>query len=603
MAASTHSSPRLPASLLLAAAVLAALWPVLGNGFLAYDDDRYVTDNPKVQAGLTAPGVAWAFGSLHAANWHPVTWISHMLDTELYGDRPAGHHLTSLLLHAANTVLLFLLLDRMTGLAWRSAIVAALFGLHPLHVESVAWIAERKDMLSTFFWLLAIAAYLGHVRRPRASRYGLVVLLVALALASKPMPVTAPFTLLLLDYWPLGRLGPADARAAPRRRFLWLVVEKLPLLGLSVASSVVTLLAQRAGGALAAVDALPLSSRVANAAVAYAAYLGKTLWPARLAVHYPHALGDLPGWKVAAAVALLGALTLLVFRERRRRPYLPFGWLWYVGTLVPVIGLVQVGSQAMADRYTYVPLIGIFVIVAWGSADLLEWVPRRASRQRRAAAGTASDGRAPAGSDRGAERAPGLLAGLAIVLTLVLLATGSWVQARRWSDTVTLFEYALAAAGPSAKAHNVFGQALGAQGRPQEAIEHYRRALALNPRFAMARNNLGGALSVLGRTDEAIREYEEAIRIVPAYPEAHNNLGTALAASGRTREAIEHFTLALAARPDYGKAHANLAAALYSTGDYTGAWKEVALARRAGFEPPAALVKRLCEKAGGAEPP
>jgi tetratricopeptide (TPR) repeat protein len=568
---SSRHSARLTALLLLVIAVGTAFWPVLHNGFVSYDDEKYVTRNRHVQMGLGAESLRWALTTFEAANWHPLTWASHMLDWQLWGERPLGHHLSSLLLHLSNTLLLFLLLERMTRAVWRSALVAALFGVHPLHVESVAWVAERKDVLSTLFWLLTIGAYLRYARDPSVRRYAVLSISLTLGLCSKPMLVTVPFTLLLLDYWPLGRWS-ADTQG---RTALRLIREKLPLFLLSAAASVVTLVAQRSARALGTLDSYSLSDRLANAAVSYSAYLWKAIWPVSLAVHYPHPREALPAWMPLFAALLLVAITVSVFRVRRRCPYLLIGWLWYLGTLVPVIGLVQVGQQAMADRYSYVPLIGPFIMLAWGVPDLLAGVGR-------------SDGAPP----RPRRVALALVSGAVVVMLIV----ATWFQLRHWRDSVTLFERALAVTESNAVAHNGLGLALATAGRPEEAIPHYRAALEIQPRHAEAHNNLAGALAVSGRVDEAIGHYERALSIDRRYPEALNNLGVALAQQGRVAEALERFRAALAIRPDYGKAHANLAAALYTAGDDEAAWREIDLARRFGFEPPADLVRSLSRR-------
>lgn len=493
----------------LCAATLAAYAPALRAGFIeSFDDVDYVTKNPMVREGLAREGMVHAFTRWHATNWHPLTWISHMLDCEIWGLDARGHHGTSLLLHAANAVLLLLALDRLTGATWRSAFVAALFALHPLHVESAAWIAERKDVLSTLFWWAALLAWAGYARRPGAARYSLVVVLHALALLSKPMPVTLPFTLLLLDFWPLGRLrldSPTLARDARR-----LVAEKVPLLLLSAVSSVVTYRVQEAAGAMATSDVLPLAGRVANASVAYVKYLLLAAWPAGLAPFYPLPSGGVPAWQALAAAAILAGTTWLAVRAARARPWLVFGWLWYLGTLVPVIGIVQVGQQSVADRYTYVPLVGIFVVVAWGIAEAAERIP---ARVRTAALGAAA--------------------------AAVLLAFG-WVtraQAAVWRDGVTLFEHAIAVTEENAVAHQNLGAALALRGRLDDAMRHYREAIRIHPGYVKALNSLGGALLMQGRAAEALGPIGEAVRIDPESADARYNLGLALAAAGRPAEA------------------------------------------------------------------
>jgi len=613
---------RLAIAALLAVTVLAVFAPTLRNDFVNYDDDRYVTQNPHVQQGFTAEALHWAWTTDYMANWHPLTWMSHLLDWELYGANAAGHHATSVVLHALNTALLFVLFATMTGAPWRSALVAALFGLHPLHVESVAWVAERKDVLSTSFWLLTTLAYVAWTRRPTRGRYALVALGLALGLMAKPMLVTLPATLLLLDAWPLGRLR-SRAELWPRVR------EKLPLLPLVIASCVITVLVQRRGGAVGSLEGFPLAARVGNAIVAYAAYLWKLFWPVDLYVPYLHPRGAISAAAVAGAAALLVALTAVAIRLRATRPYILVGWLWYLGTLVPVIGLVQAGEQAIADRFTYVPLIGVFVALAW-------LIPARAT-------------------------AP--VAALA-VLVLAVLAFRTRAQIALWQNPMTLFEHALAveernpvahlnlgyAFGDrgdldaatrhleralelrpdSAKAHVGLGNVLIGHGRTEEAVAHYRHALALDPDSQHALANLGFALASQGRYDEAIPLYERALVLDPYFAIAHKYLGVALANRGRSAEALAHFETsvrydprdadalndlgvalmtagripeglawvdrAVVTNPRLGSAHVNRILALYQLGRYADAWAAVRVARDAGAAPPEALLAALSAK-------
>lgn len=448
------SGRRLRLPLLLSAALalltLAAWLPALRNGFVNLDDGLYVTGNPQVQKGITRAGVAWALTANVANNWHPLTLLSHMLDCQLFGLDPAGHHAMSLLLHLADVLLLFAVLARMTGALWRSAAVAALFAVHPLHVESVAWAAERKDVLSALFWILAMGAWTSYARRPSLGRYLLVVLLMALGLAAKPMVVTLPFALLLLDVWPLERLGLGWKR---------LMAEKLPLLALSVAASLATLRYQRTS--LAPLELVPWSLRLANAAVSYAAYLGKLLLPRNLAVFYPIPLA-IPAWQAAGSAALLAALTALAVWKVRQAPWLLVGWLWFLGTLVPVIGLVQVGRQAMADRYTYLPSIGLFLAIVWGISELL--------RERRAVLAAAS------------------------AVAIALLAAGTWMQVGYWKDSLVLYRHALAVTRDNYVAHVGLAKALAAEKDWAGAAEQYRAALALRPGLIEARTGLEAAL-------------------------------------------------------------------------------------------------------------
>ncbi len=496
--------------------------PVLRNGFTNYDDDTYVSENRHIQHGVSAESIAWAFTTTRAANWHPLTWISHILDWSLYGARPLGHHLTGVSLHAANTLLLFLLLGSMTKTWGPSGLAAALFAVHPLHVESVAWIAERKDVLSTLFWLLATAAYVRYARAPSVTRMALVFSSMAAGLLAKPMLVTLPFTLLLLDSWPLGR-----AREGWRR----LVVEKLPLIALSAASSVVTFWAQKAGGAVASVSRFSLPVRTANAALAYVAYLGKTAWPHPLAVFYPHPGTAAVGPSAALAAVVLVAITVLVFRIRVERPYAFVGWLWYLGTLVPVSGVVQVGNQGMADRYTYVPLIGIFIVVAWGAAEL------------------------------------GKRAVVPAVLVVLGLAIVTRSQAAVWRDSVTLFTRALSVTGPNSTAEVDLGAALEARGSLAEASKHYENALRLDPGNRAAHNRIAGLLARQGRLDGAVAHYRSVMAANPGDAATANNLGIVLAKQGKLAEAIELFRAALSAHPeDPASVHTNLGNALLLSG-------------------------------------
>jgi tetratricopeptide (TPR) repeat protein len=496
---------------------LAVFWRASANGFIDYDDD--ITKNPHVQAGLTLPSIAWAFTTVQSANWHPLTWLSLQLDYEIHGLDAAGFHLTNVGLHAANTLLLFLALRRMTGAAWRSGVVAALFALHPLHVESVAWLAERKDVLSTLFAMLTLLAYARYRERPGLARYLFVVLAFALGLTAKPMLVTLPCVLLLLDYWPLGQIAPAGAAVGKQAGWRWLVLEKTPLLSLSAACCVVTWYAQEQDRAIRSVEVYPVAVRLANALNAYVAYIGKTLWPVDLGAYYPHP-GRSLSWGAAAWSGLLLAVASgLVLRTVRKFPYLAVGWSWYLGTLVPVIGLVQVGEQAMADRYTYFPLIGLFMAATWGLADL-------AARWRR-------------------QSAAGAVAALALTLCSVL----GWLQVPCWHDDETLWRHALAVTTSNAQAHNYLGAALGKQRRHEEAIAEFFAALRLAPGYAEAHYHLGVALAKVGRTAEAAEHYRTALQLDRSETQVHEQLGLALATLGQVDEAERHFRAALLSNP------------------------------------------------------
>jgi Flp pilus assembly protein TadD len=505
--------------------------------FVNYDDNSYVYENHQVAQGLTTHGIAWAFTSFHFNNWHPLTTLSHMLDCQLYGLHAGGHHLTSVLLHAVVAILLFLVLLRITGDLWPSVFVAAVFAIHPLRAESVAWVAERKDVLSGLFFMLTLWAYAGYARRPFSlGRYLTVVLLFALGLMAKPMLVTLPFVLLLLDYWPLGRIG-LHAAGISRR----VVVEKLPLLALTAASCVVTFFAQ--GEAIRSVESISLSSRIANALVSYLAYIRDIFYPVGLAVLYPYPEGDLPIWKVAASSLAVTGISAAALVWRCRFPYLFVGWFWYVGMLVPVIGLVQVGLQSMADRYTYLPQIGVCIAVAWGVAQLaISWRYRF--------------------------RVYGAAAALA-VLVLIGLA---WKQTSYWRDSEALWIHALASTARNSPAHLNLGLALAGRGQLDAAIIHYQKALELKPDSSNARNNLGLALAQKGQADEAIAHFQKAVEIKPDYANAHQNLGVALEGRGQVEAAIAHYRKALELEPDYPDiTHNNLGSALARRGQLDAA--------------------------------
>jgi tetratricopeptide (TPR) repeat protein len=514
--------------LFLAAAVWLVFGQTLRHEFVNYDDNLYVYENPAVTSGLTWPGTIWAFTRTHASNWHPLTWLTHMLDCQLYGVKPAGHHFTNVLLHAATAISLFLVLRRMTGALWPSAFVAALFALHPLRVESVAWVSERKDVLSGFFFVLTIAAYVRFARSPfSVARYLTVVGVFGLGLMCKPMLVTLPFVLLLLDYWPLKRFSSA--------RFARLLLEKIPLLALGIAAGVITMLAQ--DKAMISLQGLPVHIRLGNAAVSYAAYLGQMIRPVNLVVLYPLPVDGLPAWQVAAAVGLLLFLSAVAWRQRSRHPYLLAGWFWYLGMLVPVIGLVQVGAQARADRYTYLPQIGLYLAIVWWIA---EWCVANSRRRTVwAAAGT---------------------------VALAVLGTCAWNQTRYWRNSEVLWRHALAHTSHNYVADLNLGMALFDLGRVDEALEHCKRADYTDPAAVMAYNNYGNALQLKGRRDDARMFFERALQIDPNFPATHNHLAVVLAESGRTADAIAHFEKAIALKPDYADAEGNLARLLAVTG-------------------------------------
>ena len=555
----------------LAAIIWVVFGQTLGHEFVNYDDDFYVYENPAVTQGLTLQGIIWAFTHVHCSNWHPLTWVSHMLDCQFYGLSPGGHHLTNILLHTATAILLFLILRQMTGALWRSAFVAAVFAIHPLRVESVAWVAERKDVLSGLFFMLTIGAYVRYAQRrsrvepsslrsaasgsrepgaqavsaldPRLSAldYCLVLLFFALGLMCKPMLVTLPLVLVLLDYWPLNRLR-ADAatepvfrlagRLVPRR----LVFEKLPLLGLAVASCAVTIFAQTKS--ILPFENMSLSLRVGNALISCVAYLGQMFWPSGLAVLYPFTAGGVGVSEVVLSLVLLAGISTGVFILRRRRPCFLTGWLWYLIMLAPVIGIVQVGAQARADRYTYLPQIGLYLLLTWAAADLCAgW------RHRRVVLGGGS---------------------MIILMALIFCARA---QTAYWRNSESLWTHTLACTSDNFIGHNNLGIALLKTGNVDEAMVHYQKALEINPDFAEAHNNLGNFLFQKGSVDEAMVHYQKALEINPDYAEAHYNLGYALLKMGNVDEAIAHLQKALQINPDYAEAHNNLGVILLQKGN------------------------------------
>ncbi len=536
------------ACIFLIVATLSAYWELPSHDFVNYDDPKYVTKNDHVRAGLTGEGLIWALTSSHAKNWHPMTWLSHMLDCQIYGLNAGGHHLTSLLFHIVNALLVFLVFKRATKAFWQSAFVAALFALHPLHVESVAWVAERKDVLSAFFWMLTLWTYVLYVERPGLAGYLLVFLFFVLGLMAKPMLVTLPFVLLLMDYWPLKRFKCFQSNCGVDKlqscrpmapgyygSFTLLALEKAPLFVLATVSCAATFLVQQAGGAVKSLDVFPLPIRFANALVSYVIYIRKFILPLDLAVFYPHP-GMPPIWLVAVCLVLLFAVSVLVFRHRHRSPYLVTGWLWYVGTLAPVIGIVQAGAQSMADRYTYIPLIGLFVIIAWGVNDLAaRWTYRRFV----------------------------LIISASGILTAFTICT--WSQVRYWRNSITLFEHAVAVTSNNNLAHYNLGNALVKQGKLDEGIANYLEAMRIKPDHPdtyNAHNSIGLALFRQGKLNEAIAHYSKAIRLKPDYEQAHNNLGVALIRQEKVDEAIRSFSRALQVKPDYAEASHNLKTAL-----------------------------------------
>lgn len=556
------------------------------NDFVNYDDNKYVTENPDVKAGITRESIWWALSTADIGYWHPLALLSHMLDCELFGLNPHWHHLTSLFIHVANTLLLFWVLKRMTGSVWASSFVAAVFAIHPSHVESVGWISERKDVLSVFFLMLTMGAYVRYTERPGIGRYLLVSLCLCLGLMAKPMLVTLPFVLLLLDYWPLERLqwygksrvvelqeresAPVTyQRASPQR----LIVEKIPLLSLVVVLSAVTYIVQQKAGALKGTEALSLNLRVANALVSYISYIGKIFYPHQLAVLYPHSRTGIPAWQPVGALLILVFVSVGVMYSAKRRHYLAVGWFWYLGTLVPVIGLVQAGSQSMADRYTYLSSIGIFIMVAWGAAEITaKW------RYRKVALPIAA----------------GLLLAVMLVFTRM--------QVRYWQNSLTLCGHALEVTENNCVMHNNYATALYDEGRFEEALAHFNEALRINPDYFDARRNIGNlflkqekyneaianlskalhmgkeqaevyrnlgfAYAQLGEHGLAIQHYNQALRIDPEDLRVRNSLGRSFLAHGKFREAIACFSEVLRTKTGLPDVYSNLGLAYYQLGDY-----------------------------------
>lgn len=541
---------------LLILVTFAAYQEVRNNAFINFDDDIYVTENQIVKEGLTLKGISWAMGFNERGYWQPLTWLSHMMDCELFGLNPAGHHMTNLVIHLANTLLLFWALCRMTGSVYRSALVAAFFAIHPLNVESVAWVAERKNLLSTFFWILSLVSYNWYTNTQKRDRYLLTLILFALGLMVKPMLVTLPFVFLLLDFWPLKRLKcgrrPEYGQKEPQEltnknphiNISKLIIEKIPFFALSLASVWLSIASTQHIKNMVAADTVPITLRISNALVSYVTYMGKMIWPFELAVYYPFPDSILL-WQVAGAGVLLTAITgvFLFFMNRKR--YMAVGWLWYLGTLVPVIGIVQGGLwPAIADRWAYVPLIGLFIIIAWGIFDIAQkWKFGKL-----------------------------VMAGLAITVIAGLFIS-TRVQLQYWKNSRTLFEHELEATAGNAVAYNNLGNALLEEGLTEAAINHYRSALKIDPNYAKAHMNLGNAFMNVGSVDEAVKHYVASIGINPLVAKTHNNLAVAFTAQGRFSDSHSHLQEALRLDPNYADAYNNLGAVYRKQGRVENAAK------------------------------
>jgi tetratricopeptide (TPR) repeat protein len=522
---------------ILILSTLLVFWQVRNFDFTNYDDNLYVSENQHVLNGLTQDSIIWAFTTTpHIGNWLPLTWLSFMLDCQLFGPNPGWMHFLNLLMHIANTLLLFAVLKKMTGSLWPSAFVAAVFALHPMHVESVAWITERKDVLSTLFFMLTLAAYVSYVRGHSRFYYLLTVLLFALSFLAKPMLVTLPFLLLLLDYWPLERFAVPQAvktAAIPdRRRILYrIIIEKIPFFALAAVSSAITFIVQKGSGSVPDINTISLQSRIANAFLSYTRYIGKMFWPQDLAVFYPRDIGRFSSWQIILCVLLLLVIFFLAFWFGRKRKYLPVGWFWFVGTLIPVIGLIQSGDQAYADRYTYISYIGLFIMIAWGLPELLsKWRYRKHT------------------------------IGISMVIVLTALGICAYRQVSYWKNSFTLFTHALEATQNNYVAHTGLGLGndLREHGNLALAIEHYTKAIEIKPDYADVYGNLGIAYGRLGRYQEAIEASKQAIKLKPDYAEAYCNLGNVYGNLGRYEESIESFKQAIKIKPDLAEAHYNL---------------------------------------------
>jgi tetratricopeptide (TPR) repeat protein len=543
--------------------LIAITWFVFGqtvrHEFVNYDDDTYVYANPLISSGLTVPGVIHAFSGKHSGNWHPVTTLSHMLDCQLWGSHAGGHHLTNVVLHTIAIVLLFLTLRQMTGALWRSAFVAAVFAVHPVHVESVAWISERKDVLSAVFFMITLGLYVRYVRFPSMKRYLAVASSFALGLMCKSTLVTLPLVLLLLDYWPLGRFQKSEVRRQ-KSVIRGLVVEKIPLFALSAAAAGVTVWAHEKS--IIQIERLPFMWRVGNGLVTYLTYIKQMIWPARLAVFYPHPGNTLPVWQIGLAIVVLGMVTAGAIALRHERPYLVTGWFWYLIMLLPVIGLIQVGSQGHADRYTYLPQIGLYVLLAWAATDACGASVSDANRKGMAFR-----------SRNGCEATAGLsstlqrrVLGVTASVAIILLGWCAHIQASYWRNGESLWGHAIAVTSQNFIAHDGLGQFLLDHGRLDKAIDQFQIALNIDPKYPMARTNLGIALSKKGGVDEAIAQFQTVLKDYPNDAKAYLNLGTALAKKGDAQSAITAYEKALSTQSRYPSAHYNLGMALDDSG-------------------------------------
>ena len=542
-------------SLFLILAIVMVYGQVGYFDFVDFDDGLYVTKNVYVQKGLSVEGFVWAFTTSHAGSWYPITWLSHMLDFELYGLNPAGHHYTNIAFHIANTLLLFFILFRMTGALWKSAFVAALFAVHPLHVESVAWVSERKDVLSTFFGLLTIGAYYRYIKASEFKNYLLVIIFLCLGLMSKPMLVSFPFVLLLLDFWPLKRIrfknkydlqheGSTDYGS---KGIFQLIVEKIPLFILAAIQCILTFFIQRSGGVVVSLEALPLKTRIANALISYVSYFFKTIWPHNLSYYYPYSIGSFSVWQICGAALLITSSILGAIHLSRQYPYVLVGLFLYFGTLVPVIGLVQVSDQAMADRYTYIPLIGLFIVVVWGVPDILKKWPYRK-----------------------------IFLFVSAIIILSALTIRAFFQASHWKNSIALFENAVKINENNHHALNNLVTALIDNGNYDEAFLYLNRALKMDPQKAYLRMNLANVLFLQSKPDEAISKYREILQTDTKNADVNYNLAYVMSTQGRLDKAVLLYKETLKIDPEYAKAHYNLGDIYLDQGKITEAFMHYA---------------------------
>jgi cytochrome c-type biogenesis protein CcmH/NrfG len=506
--------------LFLASLTFLLFWDLTDHQFIIVDDNVYITNNSHVQSGLNRESFKWAFTTTRAEFWHPLTWLSYMLDTQLFGLNPGGYLFTNLLLHVLNSILLFFILTKMTGATWQSAFVAALFALHPLHVESVAWIAGRKDVLSTLFWMLTMGFYMYYVKRPGPLRYLVVCIFFVLGLMAKPMLVTLPFVLLLLDAWPLERLNFQTSPKALISSLIRLSAEKIPLLVISAAASAMAFMVQKSSGGLVSSNHYPIAERIANAILSYMAYIGKMIWPLNLAVFYPFPK-DISVMLIAGFLLALILISVLAIRWARQYPFFIVGWLWYLGTLLPVIGLIKIGDFGMADRYTYIPLTGLFIIIAWGIPEICANFRLKKS-----------------------------ILSAAAIITLVGLSIVTFSQVRYWASSIALFQHALRVTDNNFFAHFALGHVYAKQGRSDLSIANFKEAVRINPTIAILHNDLGRALATQGKYKEAKKKLNDALDIKPDFPEAHYNMANVLVVQQNYHKAIYHFSEAIRLYPN-----------------------------------------------------